>query len=69
MVTTALVVDEYLMKLDLEIADLGAAFNTVTSRLETTYQTLQVLGQQQEKIEDTILEMNQKYEKMGIMMV
>lgn len=63
--------DEHLKKLDLKMTDLDAVFKAVISRLEgkleATDQTLQVFGHRQEKIEDTVLDMNQKYEKMMVM--
>lgn len=63
--TRANAADEHLKKLDLEVVDLGIAFKVVTSRLknrlESIDQSLQVLGHWQERTEDVVLDLNQKY--------
>ncbi|KAL2470648.1 Uncharacterized protein Adt_38784 [Abeliophyllum distichum] len=60
--------EEHLCKMDKEIGDLSAAYKALSSKVESSDLTLKVLCNRQERVENIMTEMNQKYESLVAMM-
>ncbi|KAL2526131.1 Uncharacterized protein Adt_11185 [Abeliophyllum distichum] len=60
--------EEHLKKIDREMGELSAAYRTVINKVESFDLTLKVLGNRQEKIENIVSDINQKYETLVAMM-
>ncbi|KAL2505058.1 Uncharacterized protein Adt_20679 [Abeliophyllum distichum] len=59
---------EHLRKMDKEMGDLSAAYKAVSNKVESSYLTLKVLCNRQERFENIMTEMNKNYENLVAMM-
>ncbi|KAL2475308.1 Uncharacterized protein Adt_36044 [Abeliophyllum distichum] len=60
--------EEHLRKVDKEMGDLSTAYREISSKIKSSDLTLKVLCNRQEKFENIMTEMNQKY-KMLVAMI
>ncbi|KAL2492421.1 Uncharacterized protein Adt_28049 [Abeliophyllum distichum] len=60
--------EDHSRKVDKEIGDLSAAYKAVSSKVESSDLTLKVLCNRQERVENILTEVNQKYESLVAMM-
>ncbi|KAL2492925.1 Uncharacterized protein Adt_28553 [Abeliophyllum distichum] len=60
--TRSKVQEEHLKKIDRELGELSAAYRTVINKVDSSDLTLKALGNRQEKIENIVTDINQKYE-------
>ncbi|KAL2460887.1 Uncharacterized protein Adt_44307 [Abeliophyllum distichum] len=60
--------EEHSRKVDKEIGDLSAAYKALSSKVESYDLTLKVLCNRQERVENILTEVNQKYESLVAMM-
>ncbi|KAL2470072.1 Uncharacterized protein Adt_38208 [Abeliophyllum distichum] len=66
--TRSKVHEQHLKKMDREMGELSAAYRTVINKVDLSDLTLKVLRNRQEKIENIVTYINQKYETLVAMM-
>ncbi|KAL2465966.1 Uncharacterized protein Adt_41817 [Abeliophyllum distichum] len=60
--------EDYWKRLDKDVSDLGIAFTLLFGRADSSEKTLKTLFGKQEKIENYMLEMNEKYDSIVAML-